>query len=786
MRYSSILRAFVCALVSASAIAFAAPEHRFTVRDSIELSAIAYPGSQYLPSSRASFSPDGAHFVIVTTRGNLESGKRESTMWLFDRDTVSDYLKQPSPGDFDKAKPLIRFASGSNREPLSEWRWTEDGKNVLFIGTDDDGSGRLYRVGLAGGDPVALSRVDQDVNRYEERNGAIVYLAHAPIHAEDLYQAGGASLPDMEVATGKNVLPLIFPHWMDAQFRDGEDELWKIEGDKAAAVLGPDRKTPVKLRDSRLILAPNGRQVVLTPPARHIPKSWEKYQPLMDYPGFRIVADSPETEGTVDKYRPKQYALLDLDNGQMSTLVDAPIDSINLLYNRVLARWTADGSHLVLSAIYPKLDTSMDSAKPASVPSCAFAVIDMRSKNKDFSCVQVAAPVDTKKNPYHDRLQLTDLQWRNNDREIVTTYVTPNSPDKKIVKAFTQQGGKWAVKEEPAPIEALAVTVRESLNEPPMLVASLNGGAVRQLFDPNPQLKNIALGKAEFYEWRDANGNAWTGALVTPPDFSKNRRYPLVIQTHGLDRAKFLVDGPSATGFAARALAARDMVVLQVQEINKESGTPKESEIGGAAGYRAAIKQLASQGFVDPTKVGIITWSHYGPHAMQALIDEPHAYAAATWAEAAYNSYGEYLINVDYMGAAREKMFRAQFGAKPFGEGLKQALDNSPGFHTDRVCTPMLFQMNGPPSLIYVWDAYAAIRAQNKPVDLFYIRNGDHVLVKPLQRLAEQGMNVDWYDYWLNGHKDPDAGKSAQYKRWDALKALPRCGSDVVDSTKKP
>jgi len=57
---------------------------------------------------------------------------------------------------------------------------------------------------------------------------------------------------------------------------------------------------------------------------------------------------------------------------------------------------------------------------------------------------------------------------------------------------------------------------------------------------------------------------------------------------------------------------------------------------------------------------------------------------------------------------------------------------------------------------------------------------------KPLQRLAEQGMNVDWYDYWLNGRKDPDAGKSAQYSRWDALKALPRCGSDVADSTKKP
>ncbi|WP_026293225.1 alpha/beta hydrolase family protein [Rudaea cellulosilytica] len=784
MRYFSILRAAVCVLVSTGSMAFAAPERRFTVRDSIELSTFVRVGSQYMPSSRVSFSPDGAHFVAVTMRGDLKSGKREATMWLFDCDGVRDYLSHPAAAYFDKAKPLVRFASASNHEPLNDWRWTEDSKSILFLGADDDGAERLYRVGLAGGDPVALSRADQDVNRYEERNGAIVYFAHAPIRAEDLYQAGGASLPDMEVATGKNILPLIFPNWMDAQFRDGEDELWKIEGDKAVSVLGPDRKTPVKLRDSRLILAPNGRQVVLTPSAKHIPKSWEKYQPLIDYPGFRIVADTPETEGGTDRYRPKQYALLGLDDGKMSLLADAPIEMTGLFYSHVTARWTADSSHIALSALYPKPSASMEAAKAASMPSCTLAVVD--THGGDFSCVQVAAPVDTNKNPYPDRLQMVDLQWRNHDQELVATYVTPNAPDKKVIKAFFRQGSTWAMKEEPAPTEVLAVSVRESLDESPVLVAGLNGGASRPLFDPNPQLKNIALGKAAFYEWRDANGNAWTGALVTPPGFSKNRRYPLVIQTHGLDRAKFLVDGPSATGFAARAFSAKDIVVLQVQEINKESGTPKESEIGGAAGYRAAIKQLAEERIVDPAKVGIITWSHYGPHAMQGLIDEPHAYAAATWAEAAYNSYGEYLINIDYMGSAREKMFRAQFGAKPFGEGLKQAVENSPGFHTDRVCTPILFQMNGPPSLIYGWDAYAAIRAQNKPIDLFYIRNGDHVLVKPLQRLAEQGMNVDWYDYWLNGRKDPDAGKSAQYKRWDALKALPRCGSDVADSTKKP
>src|SRR5579863_3828396 len=63
-------------------------------------------------------------------------------------------------------------------------------------------------------------------------------------------------------------------------------------------------------------------------------------------------------------------------------------------------------------------------------------------------------------------------------------------------------------------------------------------------------------------------------------------------------------------------------------------------------------------------------------------------------------------------------------------------------------------------------------RKTSRLIYLFYIRNGIHVLVKPLERLAEQGINVDWYDYWLNGHKDPDPTKVEQYKSWDAMKAF--------------
>ena len=104
-------------------------------------------------------------------------------------------------------------------------------------------------------------------------------------------------------------------------------------------------------------------------------------------------------------------------------------------------------------------------------------------------------------------------------------------------------------------------------------------------------------------------------------------------------------------------------------------------------------------------------------------------------------------------------------GAQPFGNGIQRWLSQSPGFNTEKVRTPILFEENNPVTLIYCWDIFTTIRLQSKPVELLYMRNGSHVLNRPLQLVASQEINVDWYDFWLNGHEDPDPGKSVQYAR---------------------
>ncbi|MBO1765113.1 hypothetical protein JQN64_28500, partial [Escherichia coli] len=84
---------------------------------------------------------------------------------------------------------------------------------------------------------------------------------------------------------------------------------------------------------------------------------------------------------------------------------------------------------------------------------------------------------DATKRPFRDRRQMTDLQWRSGDRELVAEYMTPNAPNEKIVVAFERGDEQWVRRELPAPAEPVRFEVREALDEPPVLTGRLRGAA---------------------------------------------------------------------------------------------------------------------------------------------------------------------------------------------------------------------------------------------------------------------------------------------------------------------
>ena len=344
----------------------------------------------------------------------------------------------------------------------------------------------------------------------------------------------------------------------------------------------------------------------------------------------------------------------------------------------------------------------------------------------------------------------------------------------------------------------LQIAVKESFNEPPLLVAS-NEGKSRTLWDPNPQLKNIEMGQATVYRWMDKEGRHWKGGLYKPIPYIAGRRYPLVIQTHGFSEDQFRPSGIFPTAFAAQALAASGIMVFgwaKAPVRGVATKMPLITELGNDAWVRVSTKmplltqldqctgmeegpcgvsilesaatQLIKDGLVDAQKIGAIGFSRTVFQIMEQLTMGSLHLEAASITDGVMFDYFQYMQMPERMSREANEVT----GAAPFGDGLQQWLKQSPGFNLDKVTTPLLVNAEGRDDILFMWEPYAALRYLKKPVDLILLNTDEHVLTNPTVRIASQGGSVDWFRFWLQGYEDPDLAKAEQYKRWRDLRKM--------------
>ena len=314
--------------------------------------------------------------------------------------------------------------------------------------------------------------------------------------------------------------------------------------------------------------------------------------------------------------------------------------------------------------------------------------------------------------------------------------------------------------------DGIEVTVKQRFDEPPLLVAT-NMETSKVLWDPNPQLQRMELGEASVYTWKDQEGKEWRGGLFKPSDYKVGRRYPLVIQTHGFLESEFRPSGVFPTAFAARAMAAAGMLVLQTG-----GDCPTSTVSEGAcyvSGYETAAKQLVSEGLVDPERIGIIGFSRSCFYVMETLTTGSLHLKAASITDGVMVDYFQYMMDPN---GALAKEADSMIGAAPFGEGLQQWLKRSPGFNLDKITASLLVVGEGPSNIIFMWEPYAGLRYLHKPVDLLMLNTDEHVLTNPAIRMASQGGSVDWFRFWLQDQEDPTPAKAAQYMRWRELRRM--------------
>lgn len=758
-----------------------AQSHPFRVRDSIALTTFNEP-SELLHDAKPLFSPDGKHFLIVTSRGIVETDQIESTLWIYSTRAVRSFVRSGSTSHGLRPRRLASAAGcpvGSTFDSygalITDPRWAANSQHVYFLRQNARGDRQLYEVDAGGGSSHRITPFGYDVPRYTVAAGTSVAMITRPIRNEGRTARffGDEINQNARDMTGLSLSSILFSHPLGLAQQLRNTQLWVTRvGTTGHVIQGNDSSfTDFGIVD-KLSLSPTGRWLARLVPVTSMPSNWARYEPNPMFPYVRVQPRDPYRISPTNLLRLKSYAVIDVRSGKEVFRVAAP-NARGLGVGSVdKAVWSHDETRLLLTNTYLPLEDGIEEQHQQRLRPCV--VLDIEFSSKAFHCIVFSQfPKSGTQPPW-----LLDVSFGASKDEVILRYSGSS------VERYQLNDDQW-IREKPAeqyPSErssrskadrakgGLQVTIRQSLNSSPALwAADQASGKSRQLWNPNPQLSQMKLGEASVYRWKDGNGIEWTGGLIKPVDYDPGKRYPLVIQTHGFSDGIFkdVTDGAYPTAMAARPLASAGIMVLQIPDYKgKEVATSAEAELY-VEGYRSAIAHLTSEGLIDPKRVGIIGFSRTCWHVETALIEFPALFAAATIADGVDESYMQYhLFSED---SAHRSEFERINGAKPTGEGLKKWLEHAPGFRLDTVETPLRIEAIGQNSVLVEWEIYSSLRVRNVPVDLIYNPRGQHILQRPLDRMASQQGNVDWFEFWLQGHKADRPDQASEYRRWQAM-----------------
>ena len=200
---------------------------------------------------------------------------------------------------------------------------------------------------------------------------------------------------------------------------------------------------------------------------------------------------------------------------------------------------------------------------------------------------------------------------------------------------------------------------------------------------------------------------------------------------------------------------------------------PYEGKAAAIAEVEGVIDYLSGIGLVDPNRVGIVAFSATGTAVGYAIAHSKYYFGAAVLADTDDAGYFTYL-SLFNLGVGHAPQFEGINGGAPFGTGLASWLREAPEFSLNKVNTAMLLEPTSGFSVLMLWEWFVGFRRLGKPVEMVFMPDAGHVVIRPQDRIISQGGTADWFDFWLNGHEDSDPAKKSQYARWRELGKLQR------------
>lgn len=682
----------------------------------------------------ALFSPDGARAAVVVRRGNPERETNDAVLLVY---RTADLLREP------RADTIAAFASASNYPPLAGVRWL-DNETLIFAGTRGRDPSQVYRVDVRTRRTEPLTRLETQLISYEvsasgERLVTLTEQPPRPPAQDPICQRRGCLVKGAVLVEAERGLPYGATTLIAHDVHTGQ----------ARALEHPRAIDPrISWCDDVLAggLSADGRFALhlcrLDP--REFPAWWGEY-----------TAD-PALRDHFEKKNQHYFwraVIVDLVTGENFFWTDAPtLNRFNR--RRALPIWI-DGSRVILPEVVESL-TNVDAEEHARRVS-SFSAMLLDARTRESTRIARLEP----------GARVVGASW-DAGYETLTIEVVDSTGASLPAQGYRRTGGRW-VRAEPKPSQVDSRTVdlviEQSLNDPPVLVAvNRLSGKRRQVLDPNPWLAGRTLGHVEAFTWEAPNGRTWNAGLYYPPDYTPGRRYPLMIQTHGFDPNQFSMTG-YARVHAGRALAAHDILVLQVHERYPHEYGRLDEWPTVQRGWESVIDLLDRRGLIDRDRIAIQGWSRTGAQMMYALAHSSYPFRAAVLTNSGALGWWSYLS----WGAP--PAYDLSYGAAPFGEGLYAWLEHSPTFNLDGIRTPVFLWGEKMSGVSGVWDIYAGLRRLKTPVEYWFAPEGTHNIFQAGQRMQLYQLIVDWVRFWLKDEEDPDPAKEEQYTRWRRLRA---------------
>lgn len=271
----------------------------------------------------------------------------------------------------------------------------------------------------------------------------------------------------------------------------------------------------------------------------------------------------------------------------------------------------------------------------------------------------------------------------------------------------------------------------------------------KRLTDFNHEIAALSLGTVEKFTWKGPDGFQEDGVLVYPPDFQKDRKYPLVLIIHGGPQAS----STTAFSFLPQLMATHGYVVFSPNYRGSDNlGNAYQRAIWNDAGdgpgrdVIAGIDAVKKLGFVDESKIGVTGWS-YGGYMTSWLIGHYQIWKAAMAGAPVTDLYDEYNL------ADGNATVRYSFRGSPFvGDNLKDYRAQSPITYAAHMKTPTLIMHDTGDARVTITQGYAlyhALKDNGVPVKFIAFPIAGHAPGDPVRRMDMVRRWVEWMDQYL-------------------------------------